>query len=85
MWGFISLIGFFCAVVFLGFSLVSIFSVFTKKGKLVHGVVAILLSGVFFGVFILGAMKNEQTFLLKQNKISGKPVEPGTIEKSGQQ
>jgi hypothetical protein len=60
LWGPISLMGFFCTLVFLGFSLISLPSIFTKKGSFLNSVIGILLSGIFFAVFTFGAVKVQQ-------------------------
>ncbi|GEN34643.1 hypothetical protein [Aneurinibacillus danicus] len=74
IWGPISLMGFFCTLVFLGFSLLSLLSVFTKKGSFLNSIVGVLLSGMFFAVFAFGAVKVQQ-----YNEMAGDKPGPNPI------
>ena len=59
-WGPVSLIGFFCTLVFLGFAIISLLLIFSKRGTFGQSVVGLLLSCAFFAVFAFGAVKVQQ-------------------------
>ena len=69
LWGPVSLIGFFCTLVFLGFAILSLLLIFSKRGTFTQSVVSILLSCAFFAVFAFGAVKVQQNI----GKSSPKP------------
>jgi Na+-driven multidrug efflux pump len=74
LWGPISLLGFFCTVVFLGFALLSLFSIFTKKGSFLNSIIGLLLSSIFFAVFVFGAVKSQQYFEVAGDKLNSNAV-----------
>ncbi|WP_027417640.1 hypothetical protein [Aneurinibacillus terranovensis] len=79
MWGVIGLIGLFCALVFGGFTILSVLS-FRKKGSLKNGAIAIVLCSAFFALFVLGAVKTQQGIQMSSNKMGGNAV---TNQKAG--
>lgn len=74
LWGPISLMGFFCTIVFLGFAFISLFSIFRKKGSFVNSIVGIALSAVFFAVFAFGAVKVQQNNEVAGDKLNQRSV-----------
>ncbi|WCK52806.1 hypothetical protein PP175_15400 [Aneurinibacillus sp. Ricciae_BoGa-3] len=59
MWSFVALIGLFCTLVLVGFTLLSLFTI-RRKGSLKNGGISLLLSAVLFAVFIFGVVKTQQ-------------------------
>ncbi|MCI1695969.1 hypothetical protein [Aneurinibacillus aneurinilyticus] len=74
IWGPISLMGFFCTIVFLGFAFISLLSIFRKKGSFVNSIVGIALSAVFFAVFAFGAVKVQQ-----YNEVAGDKLNQSSV------
>ncbi|BAU27116.1 hypothetical protein DFP93_104205 [Aneurinibacillus soli] len=69
VWGPISLIGFFCTLVFLGFAILSLLLIFSKRGTFMQSVGSLLLSCAFFAVFVFGAVKVQQDIEKSSHKL----------------
>ncbi|MBN6186280.1 hypothetical protein JQN58_04685 [Aneurinibacillus sp. BA2021] len=74
LWGPISLMGFFCMIVFLGFSLLSLLAMFKSKGNLLNSFFGLMLAAVFFSVFAFGAVKVQQYNEIAGDKLTDHPT-----------
>lgn len=74
LWGPVSLMGFFCMVVFLGFSLLSLLAIFTRKGSLLNSLFGLLFAAIFFSVFAFGAVKVQQYNEIAGDEPIDKPI-----------
>lgn len=80
LWGPVSLIGFFCTLVFLGFALLSLLLIFSKRGTFMQSVGSLLLSCACFAVFVFGAVKVQQNIDQSSHKLDARATQVAKIQ-----